>query len=103
MKLTVSQTPEGAKFAVRVAPRASRTAIVGVSGDGPDAALRIALQAPAIEGRANVALIEFLADLLGVRRGAIEITAGQHARNKVILVRGPSAAEIGAAVERELP
>src|ERR1700734_3834287 len=103
MKLPESQTPEGAKFAVRVAPRASRTAIVGVSGDGPDAALRIALQAPAIEGRANVALIEFLADLLGGRRGAIEITAGQHARNKVILVRGPSAAEIGAAVERELP
>jgi len=103
MKLTVSQTPEGAKFAVRVAPRASRTAIVGVSGDRPDAALRIALQAPAIEGRANIALIDFLADLLGVRRAAIEITAGQLARNKVILVRGHSAAEIGAGIERELP
>ena len=102
MSIPVSDTPEGAKFAVRVAPRSRRTAITGVPGDGSDAALRIALNAPPVEGRANEALIEFLSVLLGVRRSEVEICSGQHARNKVILVRGISAAQVTAAIQRAL-
>ncbi len=102
MRIPVSDTPEGAKFAVHVAPRARRTAITGVFGEGPDAALRIALNAPPVEGRANEALIEFLAGLLGVRRSEIEISGGLHARRKLILVRGRSAAQVTAAIQRAL-
>jgi uncharacterized protein YggU (UPF0235/DUF167 family) len=44
--------------------------------------------APAIEGAANTALIEFLADRLGVARSAIRIAAGQRARSKVVEIAG---------------
>ncbi|HEY6446362.1 MAG TPA: DUF167 domain-containing protein [Acidobacteriaceae bacterium] len=95
-------SPEGARFLVRVTPRASRTAVLGAIGEGSGAALRIALHAPPIEGRANAALIEFLSDLLGVRRSDIEITAGQHARNKTVLIRGRSAAPVASTLKQAL-
>ncbi|MFP5228363.1 MAG: DUF167 domain-containing protein [Acidobacteriota bacterium] len=94
----VRETAEGASFLVRVAPRASRTAIVGVMGEGSDAAVKIALQAPPVEGRANAALIEFLAELLGVARSAIEIASGESARTKRIVVRGRSPMDVATAI-----
>lgn len=98
MKIPVRETVQGASFLVRVSPRASRTAIVGVMGDGKDAAVKIALQAPPLEGRANAALIEFLADLLGVARSAIEIASGENARMKRVAVRGRDAMEVATAI-----
>jgi uncharacterized protein len=100
--IAIRDTREGARFLVRVTPRASRSAVVGVIGEGNDTALRIALHAPPVEGRANAALIEFLSDWLGTPRSAIEITAGQHARHKTILVRGRSAAAIAAILQKIL-
>ncbi|MFZ0629896.1 MAG: DUF167 domain-containing protein [Acidobacteriaceae bacterium] len=102
MAFFVRDTPEGARFLVRVAPRASRTAITGVMGEGSQAAVKIALQAPPVEGRANAALIEFLADFLRVPRSSIEIAGGDHGRNKTIVVRGRKAAEIAALIEPAL-
>lgn len=101
-RVPVRDAPGGARFSVRVAPRASRNAIAGVLGEGEEAALKIALQAPPIEGRANDALIAYLSELLDTPRASIEITAGQHSRNKTILVRGRSAAMIAAVLEGEL-
>lgn len=100
--ISVRDTPAGARFLVRVAPRASRTAITGALGEGSDAVLKIALQAPPVEGRANAALIKFLSELLKIPRSAIEITAGQTARNKTVLVRGKRAAEILPVIETAL-
>ena len=102
MKLPVQDGRDGASFQVRITPRASRTAVTGTFGEGGNSALKIALQAPPVEGRANAALIEFLADLFSVPRSAIEIIAGQHARNKTIRVRGGGAAEIAAILEQAL-
>jgi len=102
MNLPIKGTHDGARFAVRVTPRASRTALNGLTGDGPDAALKIALHAPPVEGRANAALIEFLADLLHVRRSEIEIAGGAHSRNKHILIRNHAAAEIHTILEQRL-
>ncbi|HKR28338.1 MAG TPA: DUF167 domain-containing protein [Acidobacteriaceae bacterium] len=102
MNLPISDTRDGVRFAVRVTPRASRTAITGLTGDEPDSALKIALHAPPVEGRANAALIEFLADLLHVRRSDIEIAAGAHARTKLILIRNHTAAEISSAIAAAL-
>lgn len=96
--LTVTDSCDGARFLVRVVPRASRTAVAGVVGEGDRTALRIALHAPPVEGRANAALIDFLADLLQVRRAGIAIAGGEHARTKTILIRGRSAAEIQATL-----
>jgi uncharacterized protein (TIGR00251 family) len=77
----------GASFAVRVQPRAKRNAIAGTMGD----ALKLALTSPPVEGRANLACIEFLARLLSVSRSSIAIAAGETSRNKVIRVSGLTA------------
>ncbi len=100
LPLPVKETKEGATFAVRVAPRASRTAVTGMMGEGADAVMKIALAAPPVEGRANEALVEYLADLLDVPRSAVEIVAGEQSRNKMVRVRGRGAAEIEAALQR---
>ncbi|HEV2277829.1 MAG TPA: DUF167 domain-containing protein [Acidobacteriaceae bacterium] len=102
MNFPITDTRDGARFAVRVTPRASRTALAGITGDGPGAALKIALHAPPVEGRANAALVEFLADLLHVRRSDIEIAGGAHRRNKLILIRNHTAAEISPAMAAAL-
>jgi hypothetical protein len=98
----VKDSADGASFVVRVAPRASRTAVVGLMGEGAEAMVKIALNAPPIEGRANAALIEFLAKLFGTARSAIEIAGGQHGRNKRIVVRGRSGAEVETVLETAL-
>jgi uncharacterized protein (TIGR00251 family) len=88
--ISIRDTPQGAAFAVRVQPRARRNAIVGELGD----ALKLALTAPPIEGRANEACIEFLAEFLKVPRSSITIAAGETSRNKVIRIVGVSADEL---------
>ena len=93
--MTVTDSRDGARFLVRVVPRASRTAVAGMVGEGDQAALKIALQAAPVEGRANAALVEFLAELLQVRRADIAIAGGEHSRIKTILVRRRTAAEVG--------
>jgi uncharacterized protein (TIGR00251 family) len=98
----VKDCDEGASFLVRVAPRASRTAVVGLMGEGAEAVVKIALNAPPVEGRANTALIEFLAKLFGTARSAIRIAGGEHARNKRIVVRGRSVAEVATVLETAL-
>lgn len=90
------ETAAGVSFKVRVQPRASRTAITGVLGEGVDAALKVALAAPPVEGRANEALIRFFAELLDVPPSAIEIVSGGQSRNKVVRVAGVNAAHVRA-------
>jgi uncharacterized protein len=80
----------GISFAVKIHPRAKKNAITGELGD----ALKVSLTAPAIEGRANDACIEFFAKLLKVPRSSVTIASGQSSRNKVIRVAGISAAEV---------
>jgi uncharacterized protein len=87
---------EGAvTFAVKVVPRASKNQIAGVEGD----AIKVRLNAPPVEGKANSALIEFLADVFNVRRAQIEIISGLTSRHKVVRVRGVAAKQI----EEKLP
>ena len=88
--IPIRDTPQGATFAIRVQPRARKNAIVGVIGD----ALKLALTAPPIEGRANEACIEFLAEFLKVPRSSVTIAAGQSNRNKVIRVRGLTTTQV---------
>ncbi len=88
--IAIHETAEGVTFAVKVHPRARRTAIAGELGD----ALKIALTAPPADGRANEACIEFLAETLRMPRSSISITSGQTGRNKVIRVTGITANEL---------
>jgi uncharacterized protein len=79
---------------VRVVPRASRNEVAGVQGD----ALRIRLQAPPVEGKANAALVRFLAECLGVRPGNITILSGEKGRTKRVLVSGTAAERVAGLV-----
>ncbi len=83
-------------FTVRVAPRASRTAITGLMGAGSDAVVKIAVAAPPIEGKANAELVAYMAEVLDVPRSHVEVTGGKQSKNKVICVRGADAAAVAA-------
>ena len=88
----------GISFFVKVQPRAKRNALVGELGD----ALKLALTAPAIEGRANDACIGFLAEFLKVPRSSITIASGQNSRRKLIRVTGMTAQEFRARLAAEV-
>jgi len=73
----------GAAIAVRIIPRAHKNEVVEVLQDGT---IKIRLTSPPIDGRANEALIEFLAELLDISRSRIEIVAGEKGRNKLVTI-----------------
>jgi len=88
--IAIRETTNGITFEIKVHPRAKKNAITGEVGD----ALKVALTAPPIDGRANEACIEFFAKLLRVPRYSVTIASGQSSRNKVIRVAGLSAEEV---------
>jgi hypothetical protein len=77
-----------------VQPRASRTRVVGEH----DGRLKVQLAAPPVDGEANAALVEFLADVLGVRKGDVVIARGETGRRKTVRVTGVTAAQVEAAL-----
>ena len=99
----IKQGRDSAAFAVRVAPRASRTAITGFMGTGLDAAVKIAVAAPPVEGKPNAELVAYLADVLDVPSSRLEVTGGKRSKNKVIRVRGADAAEVAAKLATAMP
>lgn len=82
--LRIVPTATGVRVSIRVQPRASANEIAGVQGD----ALRIRLTAPAVEGAANEALLEFLAGTFGIARRDITIVAGSSSRSKIVELTG---------------
>ncbi|AXC09847.1 hypothetical protein ACPOL_0470 [Acidisarcina polymorpha] len=98
--IAVRDTPAGATFCVRVQPRAKKTAITGVMGIGEVSVLKVALNAPPLDGRANQAMVEFFAELLGVARSQVNILAGEKSRAKVIRVQGLTAEDVLSAIRR---
>jgi uncharacterized protein (TIGR00251 family) len=89
---------EGAvSFLVRVQPRASKEEIAGEMGG----AVKVRLQAPAVEDRANEALVEFLAQLLKTSRTAVRILSGERSRTKRIEIRGVTRQQIVALLVQD--
>ncbi len=85
------QEREGAVILpVRVQPRASKDEIAGEM----NGALRVRLQAPAVENRANEALVDFLAQLLKTPKSAVRILSGERSRSKRIEIRGVTKQQI---------
>lgn len=79
---------------VRAYPASSRTHVGGRYGEGDPPVLVVRINAPAVDGRANVAVVEALAKAFEVRRAAIRILTGASSRNKVIEVTGGSVARL---------
>lgn len=71
-------------LSVRVQPGARRTEVAGEYGE----LLRIRLAAPPVNGKANAALVEFVAHELGVPKSAVTIERGTTSRTKVVRVAG---------------
>ncbi len=96
-----SALPVGVRLAVQITPNAKKTEVLGVFDD----ALKIKLHAQPIEGKANEALIRFLAESLAVRRSSVTITHGQTNKRKLVEIAAsgltPEAVELafGAAVK----
>ncbi|MGA9671415.1 MAG: DUF167 domain-containing protein [Terracidiphilus sp.] len=86
----------GVTLAVRAQPGAKKTAIVGMYGEGESAQLKIAVQAPPVEGRANSALVAFLAETFGLSKNQVELVSGELSRSKVFLLDGVSLKEAEA-------
>jgi uncharacterized protein (TIGR00251 family) len=84
-------------FPVRVQPRASKDEIAGEMGG----ALKVRLRAPALEDRANEALVEYLAELLKTPRAAVRILSGERSRTKRIEIRGVTRQQILALLVQE--
>jgi uncharacterized protein len=82
------ETRDGVTLAVRAQPGAKKTAILGIYGEGANVQLKIAVQAPPVEGRANQALIAFLAETFSLPKASIEVISGELSRSKVFLLCG---------------
>jgi len=93
--ITLRDTPDGCMLPVRVHPGARTNAVNGVH----DGALKISLTTPPTDGRANEALIAFVAERLRIPRARISLVSGATSRSKTLRVTGKSAAEVQAALD----
>ncbi len=95
--LEIQERDGAAIFPVRVQPRASKDEIAGeMSG-----ALKVRLRAPAVEDRANEALVAFLAQLLKTPKSAVRILSGDRSRTKRIEIRGVTGQQVQALLAQE--
>ena len=69
-----------ARIVLRIVPNARRTEVVGMHGD----AIKIKIHSPATDGKANAALLEFLAEELDVPARSVRIVSGEKSRDKLI-------------------
>ncbi len=79
---------------IRLQPRGGRDAVVGER----DGAVLIRISAPPVDGKANAALVAFVAKTIGVPKGSVAIIRGETSRNKVIRVAGRAADDVRAAL-----
>lgn len=88
--MKIAETNATVTFMVKMVPRASKNEIAGVEGD----TVKVRLNAPPVDGKANAALVKFLAEKLGVSRAQIEIVSGETGRRKLVRVRGITAEQM---------
>lgn len=90
----LKQTKDGVMIDVIVQPKSSRDEIAGMHGTR----LKIKLTAPPVDGKANAALIAFLAKKLGIAKSRIAITRGETGRKKTLLVHAATEEDIRSAL-----
>lgn len=86
---SIEKRDDGVVLRLKVQPRASRESI-RIQGDG---SIRVALNAPAVDGAANRALCALIAKTLGVAKSAVSILTGKTSRNKALAIEGISLSE----------
>jgi uncharacterized protein (TIGR00251 family) len=88
--IALADHPAGVVLPVKAQPRARRPGVVGEQGG----ALKVAVAAPPEDGKANLALVETLAKVLGIKRNQVELLSGPAARDKRFLIRGLARARL---------
>jgi len=88
--------PASCRLAVKAIPGASRDAIEGWVGEE----LKVKVRAPAVDGRANEAVCEFLAKELAIPRRSVSLLRGEKSRHKVILIENLTLDEIRSRLDR---
>jgi uncharacterized protein (TIGR00251 family) len=83
-----------ARIAIYVQPRASKTMVAGMH----DGCIKVRLAAPPVDGAANSALIEFVAERLRIAKSRVRIVTGQTSRRKVVEVDGVSVEQLAEAL-----
>jgi uncharacterized protein (TIGR00251 family) len=78
------RTADGWALAVHVQPGAKRSAVAGLHGER----LKLRIAAPALDGRANDALVAFVAETLGVAKSRVVVAKGAQSREKLLAVAG---------------
>ena len=96
--ITRRDTPDGCTLPVRVHPGAKRNAVTGTH----DGAVKISLTTPPTDGRANDALIAFVAERLSIPRSRIALVSGRTSRSKVLRITGLNAAEVDSRLGPDL-
>ncbi|HEY70137.1 MAG TPA: YggU family protein [Anaerolineae bacterium] len=91
VKFKLHDGKTGAALSVRVTPRARKTEVAGIRDDGT---LKVRVTSPPVEGKANAALVKFLAEILGVRKRSVEIVAGHRGLDKLISILDMTAEEV---------
>jgi uncharacterized protein (TIGR00251 family) len=84
----------GVTLAIRAVPRAARDEVAGLH----DGAIRIRLRAPPVDGKANEALVRFLAERLGIPRRSVAVVSGQTGRAKRVRVSGVTPESVRCAL-----
>jgi uncharacterized protein (TIGR00251 family) len=85
-------SPPICRLSIKAIPNAPRNEVVGWLGD----ALKVKVHAPALDGRANEELCEFLADTFGLPRRAVTLVQGDKSRQKVVQIDGLALTDVKA-------
>ena len=96
--IQITEHVEGCVLSIRAQPGARRNAFVGEQAGS----LKIAVTAPPDKGRANQALVDLLAEQLGLKKSQIELVSGQTSREKKFLLRGVSADKLAVDLRKRL-
>lgn len=96
--LPLREVPTGIVFEVRVAPRASRSAVAGIHAG----CLKLSVTAAPVDGDANAAVVELLADLFGVPKRDVRVTRGERSRTKTVDIAGIDATTARNAITRAI-
>ena len=94
----LSEKSGGVRLQIHVQPNAKQNAIVGRHGE----ALKIKIKAPPEDGKANAALIIFLAEVFGISRQSVTVEAGLSSRSKAVLISGIDLAFARSIVQERL-
>ncbi|MBQ7501960.1 DUF167 domain-containing protein [bacterium] len=102
MNRAINDCPGGCTVAVKVVPRASGNSVAAPEEGSQEPVWQIRLNAPAVEGKANAALQEYLAKILGLKRRQVSLKIGDKSRRKVIFAEGLTAAEAEECLKKNI-